>query len=779
MRQGDIVQYTGMAKQQTDYRNQTGEEPYWADNAFGGMPTYQLGAQYPHSYIKKLDRLIRFLPRPADYLFLYFVGFYILLLVLKVDYKLAFLGSLAFGFSTYFIIIIGVGHNAKAHAIGYMPLVLSGIILTFRKRYIWGGLLLAAAMGLEIAANHFQMTYYLFLLVLVLGIAYLIDGYKKKEIPAYFKSIGVMVIAVVFSLLLNATNLMATKEYTQYSTRGDSGLTIQANGKEKVASGLDFDYITEYSYGIAETFNLFIPRFMGGSSAEDIGTDSETYTELLNLGMPASQAKSIVERAPTYWGDQTYIGAPAYIGAVVIFLFVLALFLIKGRLKWWIVGGSVLALLLSWGRNLKFLTVLFIDYFPLYDKFRAVSSIQVIIELCFPILAIVGVHKFLKSSVDKEAKLKALKYATAIVGGIAVIFLLFKSVIFSFSGSNDGVFIQQLGPNFVRALKEDRKSIFTIDTVRSLVLVLLVATGCWYYVKGKLKENLFLIAIGVLLLIDLVPIDRKYVNNSNFVSSREFNKPFRANKADKEIDKDKGHYRVYDLTANPFNSGKASYFHNALGGYHAAKPGRIQDLYEFYLVKNDVGVMNMFNVKYIITEDEDGVKALTNPYANGNAWFVAAIKEVTSANDEILALKDTDTKKEAIVHSKFMNGIEKNKFVTDSLASISLTKHKPNHLVYESSNTEDGFAVFSENYYPGWQAYINGAPVAHVQVDYTLRGLSIPAGKNVVEFKFDPPVVKTGSMITMTSSFLFILLIAGALFFEYRKKKKKASVQES
>ncbi len=778
MRQGDIVQYSGMARQQTDFRNQTGEEPFWADNAFGGMPTFQMGAQYPHSYIKKLDRLIRFLPRPADYLFLYFAGFYILLLVLKVDYKLAFLGSLAFGFSTYFIIIIGVGHNAKAHAIGYMPLVLSGIILTFRKKYIWGGLLLAVSMGLEIAANHFQMTYYLFLLVLVLGISYLVDAYKKKEIRDYFKAIGVMVIAVVFSVLLNATSLMATKEYANYSTRGDTGITIQSNGKERTSSGLDFDYITEYSYGIMETFNLFIPRFMGGSSAEDIGTNSETYTELLNLGMPANQARSIVERAPTYWGSQTYIGAPAYIGAVVIFLFVLALFLVKGRLKWWIVGGSVLALLLSWGKNLKFLTLLFINYFPMYDKFRAVSSIQVLIELCLPILAIIGMHKLLNNDIKKEEKVKALKYATAIVGGVALIFLLVKSIIFSFSGSSDGLFIQQLGPNFVRALKEDRRAMFTTDTLRSLILVLLVAAGCWQYLKGKLKENLLLLSIGVLLVLDLVLVDWKYVNTSNFISAREFNKPFIANKADKEINKDKGHYRVYDLTSNPFNSGKASYFHNALGGYHAAKPGRIQDLYEFYLAKNDIGVMNMFNVKYIITEEEDGVKALNNPYANGNAWFVSSLKKVASANDEILALKDIDTKNEAVVNSKFDELITKTKYLKDSLVSVNLLKHKPNHLVYESNNKEDGFIVFSENYYPGWQAYVDGTPVPHAQVNYVLRGLPVSAGKHNIEFKFDPPVVKTGSTITMASSFLFLILIFGALFYEFRNSKKNSYKKE-
>ncbi|WP_062060302.1 YfhO family protein [Aquimarina longa] len=777
IRQGDIVQYSGMAKQQTDFRNQTGEEPYWADNAFGGMPTYQMGAQYPHNYIKKLDRLIRFLPRPADYLFLYFIGFYILLLILKVDYKLAFLGSLAFGFSTYFIIIIGVGHNAKAHAIGYMPLVLSGIILTFRKKYIWGFLLLAVSMALEIAANHFQMTYYLFLLVLVLGVTYIIDAYKKKEIVTYFKSIGVMILAVFFSLLLNATSLLATREYTQFSTRGNTGLTIQPNGEEKKSVGLDFDYITQYSYGKLESFNLFIPRFMGGASYENLGTDSNVYEELLKLGLPPNQAKSYTEHVPTYWGDQPIVGAPAYIGATVLFLFVLAIFLVDRKVKYWVIGGSVLALLLSWGKNLSFLTEFFIDYFPLYNKFRAVSSIQVIIELCVPILAIIGLHKLLNKDVDNESKIKALTYAVASVGGLAVLFLLLKSTLFSFSGLADSMLLEQGGPSYLRAIKEDRKAIFTADTLRSLVLVLLIAAGCWFYLKEKLKENLLLIGIGVLIVFDLVVVDWNYVNKDNFVSLREFNKPFIANKADKEVFKDKGHFRVYDVTANPFNSGRASYFHNALGGYHAAKPGKIQELFEFYLAKNNVGVMNMLNVKYIITQDEDGVKALTNPHANGNAWFISTIKSVVSTNEEILALKDINTKNEAIINSKYtapskMNSLHLSttSFKIDSLASVNLESHKPNHLVYESVNTEDGFVVFSEMYYKnGWKAFIDGKPQSIFPVNYVLRGLPVPAGKHKIEFKFDPQVVKTGSTITLASSIIFALLVLSGLYFQYKK----------
>src|SRR5690606_351115 len=336
--QSDIMHYIGMAQQQKSFAEATGEETYWTNSAFGGMPTYQLGAKYPHNYIKELDSALRFLPRPADYLFLYFIGFYILLLTLKVDYKLSALGALAFGFSTYLIIILGVGHNSKAHAIAYMPLVLSGILLTFQRNYIYGFLLTCVALALEISTNHFQMTYYLMFLVIILGIVYLIDAFKKQELPHYFKTIGLLSIAAILAVALNATNIMATQEYVKHSTRGKSEITINPDGSPKeITTGLDKDYITEYSYGILESFNLFIPRFMGGGSYEDVGKESASYDFFIGLGASPIQALEQVKVTPTYWGDQTIVEAPAYVGAVVLFLFVLALFLVKGKLKWWLV----------------------------------------------------------------------------------------------------------------------------------------------------------------------------------------------------------------------------------------------------------------------------------------------------------------------------------------------------------------------------------------------------------------------------------------------------------
>ncbi|WP_029036784.1 YfhO family protein [Salinimicrobium xinjiangense] len=769
--QSDIAQYIGMARQQNEFRAETGEEPYWTDAAFGGMPTYQLGANYPHNYVKKIDSLLRFLPRPADYLFLYFLGIYILLLVLKIDYRLAILGALAFGFSTYLIIILGVGHNAKAHAIAYMPWVLGGILLCFRQRYIIGFLLLAFGMALEISANHFQMTFYLLLLVIVLGIAYLIDAIRKKKLPGFFKAIGVMIVAVVLAIGANATNLMATQEYANFSTRGDTGLTITPEGTKDKSEGLDYNYITEYSYGIIESFNLFIPRFMGGSSAENVGTDSAIYNQLLQLGANPIQAAQFAEAAPTYWGDQPFVGAPAYIGATVLFLFVLALFLVRGRAKWWLVGGTVLALLLSWGKNFGLLTDFFIEYIPLYNKFRAVSSIQVILELCIPVLAIIGLCVFFFKEETLERRTYALKWATIITGGIALLFLLFKGMFFSFTGASDGILIQQLGPEFVRALKEDRKSVFTADTIRSLIFVLLTAAVLWFFLKKKFSLNIAVIALGILILADLIAVDRRYVDSEDFVRSSQVNRPFQATEADREIMQDNGHYRVFDLSGSPFNTARTSFFHNSVGGYHAAKPGRMQELYDFYLSQNNLQVLNMLNTKYFIIPTEEGVVAQPNPETNGNAWFVEEVKIVEDANEEILSLEGINTRRLAVVDEDFAEYIPQQKFSADTAASIELISYQPNELKYRSSSENERMAVFSEIYYPhGWQAYIDGEEVPHFRANYVLRAMMIPAGEHEISFRFEPQVVKTGSTIALASSVILGLLLLGGIFYGIRRK---------
>ncbi len=770
IKQSDITQYIGMSKQQKDFQKEEGQETYWTDAAFGGMPTYQLGAKYPHNYIKKLDSLLRFLPRPADYVFLYFCCFYLLLLVLKVDWRYALLGSFAFGFSTYFIIILGVGHNAKAHAIAYMPLVLAGIFLVFRKKYVLGFITTAIAMGLELSANHFQMTYYLLLLVIIIGLVYVVDAFKKKELKHYFTSIGLLTLAVIFSLGLNATNLMATSEYAKESTRSKSELTINSDGsKNEGTSGLSKAYITEYSYGVSESLNLFVPRLFGGSNNEPIDRDSDVVKKMQRLfGISSTEAQQFAGQL-MYWSDQSYVAAPAYIGAVVIFLFVLGLFLVKGRLKKWVVIGGVLMLLLSWGKNFNFLTDLFIDYMPLYNKFRAVSSIQVIIELVVPILAVFGLYRFLNNYEQKDDKLKALKYTIGITGGLAIAFYVLKGSLFNFVSNRDGMLLENYGPDFLKLIKGERESLFTKDVLRSFVFVLLTATALWLHLKGKFKENVVLIVVGCLIIIDLVGVDKRYVNSDDFVMAKQVNQPFQMTAADAQILKDTTHYRVLDFSNNPFNTARTSYFHKAFGGYHAAKPKRAEDIFDFYVSRNNMSVVNMLNLKYIIQEKEGRLIALNNPYANGNSWFVEDIKTVATADEEILLLDTLNLKKQAVVLEN--QSLVKPTYQLDSLANITLTSYKPNHLIYSASNTHDGVAVFSEMYYKnGWNAYIDGALTPHFRVNYLLRGLEIPKGNHTIDFKFEPQVIRTGSTIALASSIGMFLLVLGGLFYEFKKK---------
>ena len=773
MFQSDIQQYRGMAKEQMDFREQTGSEPYWTDAAFGGMPTYQLGAKYPNNWIKSLDLSIRFLPRPADYLFLYFIGFYILLLVLKLDWRYAGLGALAFGFSSYLIIILGVGHNAKAHAIAYMPLVLSGILLVFRRKYIWGFILTALALALEIVANHVQMTYYLMLLILILGIAYLVDAVRKKELPHYFKSVGILCLAVVLAVGTNAASLMATSEYSATSTRGKSELTINPDGTTKERSaGLDKAYINQYSYGISETLDLFIAGLYGGSNSEPYKADSEFASFLLNQGVPPAQIESVYGQFGLYyWGSQPGVSGPAYLGAIIVFLFVLGLFLVKGRLKWWLLGGTLLSLLLSYGSNLAWFTNLWIDYFPLYNKFRAVTSIQVITELCVPVLAIFGLYKVLQVTLPIEERLNALKWSTGITGGLALILLVFKGSLFSFAGGNDAYFVQNFGMEFMNAVKADRKAIFVNDTIKTLILVLLAASLIWFYIKKKISENLVIVAITILVVFDLVQVDRRYVNAENFMAARMVEQPFQKSAADMQILQDTTRYRVYEQSIG-LNGARTSYFHSSIGGYHGAKPGRLADLADFYLYQGKMAPLNLLNVKYVITQDEEGAEQVQiNPQANGNVWFVQNVKFVPDANAEIMALENLNTLQTAVVQDNYKSLIEKQLFTEDTTATIKLTEHKPNYLKYESSSQNERLAVFSEVYYPdGWNAYIDGEKASYFKADYILRAMMVPEGKHIIEFKFEPQVVETGGTISLASNIILLLIILGALFMSFRNR---------
>ncbi|MFA5556686.1 MAG: YfhO family protein [Flavobacteriaceae bacterium] len=780
--QPDIVQYIGMAKEQNDFRQAEDTEPYWTNSAFGGMPTYQLGAKYPHNYVKSLDSVLRFLPRPADYLFLYFIGFYILLSALRIKPLKAFIGALAFGFSTYLIIILGVGHNAKAHAIAYMPMVVAGVLLVFQRKYILGGILTMIAAALEIQANHFQMTYYLLFLLIIIGVYYSYKLIKAKDFKPLIYSLGIFLIAGILALGANATNLMATSEYAKVSTRSKSELTVNPDGSPKTSqNAMTYEYITEYSYGKAESLNLIVPRLFGGGNSEKLDENSEVHQYLVNQGIPYEYVGQFRDNfGRTYWGDQPIVAAPAYIGAVVFFLFVLALFVEKRKIKYVFVAGALLSLLLSWGKNFPLLTDFFINNVPMYNKFRAISSIQVILELCIPVLAVLGLASFLKTS--KEEQWDSLKKSGIISLGLLVVLLLGKGM-FSFTSPNDEYLINYLnqivqdnsfGYGFMEALQSDRAQMYSSDLVRSILLVIFSGIILFLFHKDKLKTNTAIILIGILMVGDLFLVGKNYVNESSFVHSYEMAEPFKPTPADHVILEDTSHFRVFEFQG-AMSSARTSYFHHSVGGYSAVKPKKIQELYDYQIAKGNQQVLNMLNVKYILDTDEEGnAIPMQNDDAYGNAWFVNQVEVVDSADEVIKSLENIN-KNTAVLNLKDFpikaKEVANIHFETDSLSSIELIEYKPNYLKYQSQNQNDGLAVFSEIYYPkGWIAMIDGNEAEIFEVNYTLRALQIPKGNHTIEFRFEPQVVKKGSSIALTSSLIMILLIAGGIF--YRAKKK-------
>lgn len=766
--QSDIAQYIGMSKERNDFRQQ--RESYWTNSAFAGMPTYQLGAEYPHNYIKKIDGIIRFLPRPADYLFLYFIGLYVLLLTLKVNWKYALLGALGFGFSTYLIIILGVGHNAKAHAIGYFPFVMSGIILSYNRKYLLGFVVTTLSLGLEIGANHYQMTYYLGFLVAIYALFELYKSVREKQIKHFAKSSGILLCSLSIALMLNATPLMATKQYSTHSTRGKSELNFTPDGapKEK-KDGLDKNYITEYSYGVAESLNLFIPRIFGGANNENVGKKSNTY-DLLSPVIGTDQALYFSQNLPTYWAKQPIVAAPAYVGVVIFFLFVLSLVVLKDKNKYWLLSGALLSLMLSWGKNFPALTDTMIDYFPLYNKFRAVSSVQVILEMCIPTLAILGLYNFAGSERTKQLKNKLLLSGVGFLGFLLIL-LLSKSA-FSFQGINDQYYTSAYGPEVMKAIVQDRKDMFSYDIYRAMFFVSACVAVLYLYTKGKIKEIYLVVSIGAMILFDQIGVDKRYVNEKNFVDKHLASTPFTITPQEEQILKDKTHFRVMN-TGEGLNGARTSYFFKSIGGYHAAKPMYIQELFDYQLYgKGNMEILNMFNVKYLISENEDGLEVNQNKNACGNAWFVEKIQSERSWSDVMKKLDGFNPKKVAITTTQ--ESEKDREFVVDSTSKITLTNYAPDKMEYEYTNNNTGFAVFSEMYYSqGWKAMVNEKEAKIHRVDYALRGLELPQGKGKIVFTFSPEVVEIGGKISLCGSLLFIIATAGWVGYEQIKRKKK------
>ncbi len=721
-----------------------------------GMPTYQLGAKYPNDLLTPIHKLVRLIPAPAFLLFLYFLGGYLFLLSFGFTKRYAILGAVAYGLSTYLLIIIQVGHNTKAQAMGYFPLVFAAVHFLFKHKSLWGVVFTALVMGLQIRANHFQMTYYMLLLLLVYGGVQAWVHFKEKQFRHFLQKGFALLVAGTLAILLNATSLLATAEYTQFSTRGKSELRLDINGNPlKARSGLSYDYITQYSYGIFESLNLFIPRIQGGASYEDLGTDSELYNDLIQRGASPQQARQFVQQIPTYWGDQPILEAPAYVGAVIVFLGLLSLFFPWSANKRWLVIGIVFSLLLSWGKNFDFLTQFFVAYFPLYSKFRAVSSIQVVLEFCLPVLAMLGLNEFLstKTSTAKTALKKALYIY---LGGLLLLYLLAGTL--SYSGVNDAYYNNVYGSDLMQQIVKARKAIYVEDIVRTLVFVLLAAAGLAAFLFNKLKKTYAFAAIGLLIFIDLIQVSNRYLDRELFVKPNRLKSAFVASPADRAILEDDGHFRVFEPSLG-LQGGRTAYFHNAIGGYHGAKPRRFEELIDLFQQKQHEPILNILNVKYILYTDEAGkVQPIQNPDNLGSAWFVETLIPKASPDEVYQSLTDIAFTREALVETSALDIPVT--YTKDSLATVTLTENHPQQKKYAISTTEDSFVVFSEMYYEkGWTATIDNVPATIYPVNYVLRGLRVPKGNHQVQFSFRPTVVQQGSGIQLFGISLLLLLV--------------------
>ena len=787
--QSDIAQFLGMSKEIVDFRANTGQEPLWTNSMFGGMPAYQISTNYHANLIGFLDNIFTLgLPHPANLLFLYFLGFFFLLLVMKVDPWLSVAGAIGFAFSSFFIIIIDVGHNSQAHAIGYMAPVLAGFILIFRKKYLLGGLVSAIFLSLEFKANHPQITYYLVLIAVLLGISELIQAIRLKTYKSYFLSIGIIFIAAGFALATNITSLWATYEYGNYTIRGKSELTTDKGNR---TSGLDKDYATGWSYGVGETMTLLIPNFYGGTD-QKLDLNSNTAKALRANNVPEENVNQFInQHLPMYWGAQPFTAGPVYIGAIIFFLFVLGLIIVKGPLKWWLLAATILSICLAWGHNFMSLTNFFFSYIPGYNKFRSVTMILVIAELAMPLLGMLALKEFFDSKEDPKKLMKKLFIAVGITAGIALIFALIPGMFLDYIGSSDAARAKQSGfPDWLmQGFREDRQSLLQMDAWRTIAFIILAGGVMLAVLFNKIKRPYAYLILSALILIDMFPIAKRYLNDESFRTRSEVATPFQASPADEQILQDKTlDYRVINLTVNTFNDASTSYFHKSLGGYHGAKLRRYQELIDSGIQK-DIGifarsmntdsafVLNMLNTKYIIIPDNNHQPvAFPNQKAYGNAWFVKDISMVANADAELSAIHKYNPTQTAVINKKYAEYLKGFNPGKDSSDFIKLESYAPNDLLYNYKSKNNGLAVFSEIYYPkGWNAYVDGKLTPHFQSDYVLRTMVVPAGEHKVEFKFEPTVYRTGEKISLVSSIILILVVIGIAVVEIRKSVNPGS----
>ncbi len=778
LKQYDVLQWKATFQEIAQFEKASGERTFWTNSIFGGMPSYLIGATYHGNYTGNVLFYISVLfKHPSDTIFLLFACFYILLLAFEVSPWLAMVGSLAFALSSFNFINIDAGHITKGNAIAFIPLVLAGMQITLHKNKWWGAILTGIAVSFELAAGHVQITYYLIFIILAWMIVELVQAVKNKTLPSFITAGAFMAIAAAIGIGTNITGLLATEEYGKYSIRGKSELTKTQNGESNFAnssSGLDKDYALSWSNGVAEPLTILIPNFYGGASNGDLGTGSETYKELQKQGYP--NAKQVVSQMPIYWGDQPFTAGPIYYGAIIVFLFVLGMFLLKGPEKWWIFSAAMVAILLSMGKNFMPFTDIFFNYFPLYNKFRSVTFILCVAQTLFPFLAILAVKELSEKKITDSDWMKAMKYSLGIVGGLCLLLALIPGMFFDFSSENDAR--MNFPAWLITTLTADRESLLRMDALRSLVFILLAVALLWFFQKGKLKKEFMVMALGLLTVVDLWGVDKRYLNERDF-EKKKGEVAIEKTAIDEQILADKDiHYRVYNNTTDFDKDALTAYYHKSLGGYHGAKMRRYQELIEWQLSKMNMECYNMLNAKYFILQDSTGNKYVQrNPGANGNAWFVKDIKWVNNADEEIVALTDFKSKETAIMDKRFEEGLAGFKPLTDSASSIVLTAYQPNKLVYTTQASSEQFAVFSEVHYEkGWNAYVDGALVPHVRANFLLRAMKVPAGKHEIVFKFEPTVIATGEKIAYASSFALYggLILIMIMTLMKRKKGEEA-----
>ena len=793
----DVQQSVASAQEIREIAKQTGEKPLWTDAVFSGMPGYMIDFNYPYIFVYKATMgIISLLPNTASVVFVVMLCAYLLLVVLGCNAWLAALGAIAYGFGTLSIVSLEAGHISKLYAMAFGAGLLAGIVVAMRGRYWVGAALAGFFMCMELGANHIQITYYLFmtigLYVLFQSIA-LVRAGKSRQLVIALTTIAVAVALGAGSF---GKRLLVLNQYTKETIRGTSELTAKTtnpDGKStgnESQSGLDKDYAFNYSYGKVEAITLLIPNAFGGASGGGLGTDSDFYKAMTSRGVDPAAAKQMAELgAPTYWGDQPMVGGPAYAGAALLFLFVLGMFIIRTPLRWWLLSAAGLLIMLALGKNLLVVNGFLFDYLPYLNKFRAMTMALCLAQLFIGVGAAVAVQTIVTQKLTLAQLRQPLLISVGITGGLALLMVLLGGTLFSFQTPTDldvlSRYFGEAAKDFLSALISDRQNMLRSDAFRSLLLILATAGAVWAFVAGKIKSGIFYPVLLAIVIFDLYGVDKRFLNNADFISKTQAGQVFEPTPADEQILQDKSlGYRVFDQTSNFMNDNRASYFHRSIGGYHAAKLRRYQELVTYAFPGNTLNMLNMLNAKYVIQAGQPdpanpqqpaGPMAIPNPEVMGAAWFVSHVQQVSDADAEIAAMKTLNPRDSAVIDKRFAPELGNLPATMDHTGStIQLTSYRPDKLIYQTNAVRDGLVVFSEIYYRGhqdWQAFIDGKPAPHLRADYVLRAMRVPTGKHTIEFRFDPPLAHTGDTIDLICNVLLILLIGFVIFHEGRNRR--------